>query len=92
MDLGGRYRRRNSRYLVGRRGGEEAESNFSSFEFLTAIAILSRTHWDIKSFPFDDEESAYPIVQWQAAKRFSPENREKEQTSITDLLHPNNPV
>jgi len=28
MDLGGRYRRRNSRYLVGGRGGEEAESNF----------------------------------------------------------------
>ncbi|KYN08124.1 hypothetical protein ALC62_00969, partial [Cyphomyrmex costatus] len=42
----------------------------SSFEFLTAIAILSRTHRDIKSFPFDDEESAYSIVQWQAAKRF----------------------
>jgi len=28
MDLGGRYRRRNSRYLIGGRGGEEAESNF----------------------------------------------------------------
>lgn len=30
-------------------------------------------------------------VQWQAAKRF-PRNREKEQTSITDLPHPNNPT
>lgn len=33
-----------------------------------------------------------PPVQWQAAKRFSPGNREKKQTSITDLPHPNNPT
>jgi len=37
-------------------------------------------------------EIGLPSVQWQTAKRFFPENREKKQTSITDLPHPNNPT
>lgn len=46
----------------------------SALEFLTAIAIPSRTHRDTKSFPFDDEESAYPPYNGRRRNDFPPES------------------
>lgn len=56
----------------------------SSFEISTAIAGQGIVF-------IQRRRIGLPALQWQAEKRFFPRNREREQTSITDLPHPNNP-